>query len=748
MNEQSIQKQYNQIVSLLEYKRLKEALVQLDAFLYNSNDWTLRNRLEQIQTSYQYMLQYMKLGMKDPERHKLYRQLLADTWEIADQTRILLLDEISTYYYHSLRRNPNQLPKAYDLSAQQRILEGFSDEMAVSQLANYQGLDAILKRHEETHQVMFLTTWSNNNWTLEEFAQAEDMLRSETLPINDLCLFVSAVTLSLMECFDERKINWLLDGLRHTHPQINQRALVGLVITLHLYPTRITLYPELEARISLFREDPDFSKQVNRVYIQLLRSQETEKIDKKMREEIIPEMMRNVNIMRNMKFGFEETDENDRNPDWEQAFEQSGLGDKIREMNDLQLEGADVYMSTFAQLKGYPFFREPHNWFYPFDRMHSSIIHQVGLNQTSESSVLSIILQSGFFCNSDKYSFCFTIAQLPQGQRDMMLSQMTPQDQSDFMEEKNSASLKQYAERPDVISNQYIHDLYRFFKLSQRRNEFHNIFQEEIALHRNPVLKELLSAPELLVAVADFHFRKEHPAEALELYRILIDRKQANADIFQKTGFCLQKEKRYQEAVDAYLKGELVSTGVNCDHHHHEDGHSCGSHENGHSCGGHEDGHSCGGCGGGCGSQPSITGPNVGKTCRTHYRGTFNDGTQFDSSYDRGEPLEFICGAGQMIKGFDAAVANMEVGQVVDVHLMPEEAYGMPNPDAIFTLEIEQLPGAEDLTVGQQVYLSNQYGQPFPVKVNAKDEKTITFDANHEMAGKELNFRIELVEVK
>ena len=193
------------------------------------------------------------------------------------------------------------------------------------------------------------------------------------------------------------------------------------------------------------------------------------------------------------------------------------------------------------------------------------------------------------------------------------------------------------------------------------------------------------------------------------------------------------------QAVEAYLRGELVSTGANCDHHHHEEGHSCGDHEEGHSCGG-----SCGGCG----SRPVITGPNVGKTCRTHYRGTFNDGTQFDSSYDRGEPLEFICGAGQMIKGFDAAVANMEVGQVVDVHLMPEEAYGLPNPDAIFTLEIAQLPGSEDLTVGQQVYLSNQYGQPFPVKVTAKEEKTITFDANHEMAGKELNFKIELVEVK
>ena len=202
---------------------------------------------------------------------------------------------------------------------------------------------------------------------------------------------------------------------------------------------------------------------------------------------------------------------------------------------------------------------------------------------------------------------------------------------------------------------------------------------------------------------------------------------------------CSGAQGNTDEAVEAYLKGELTSAGTTCDHHHHEEGHSCGD-----SCG-----DSCGSsCGGGCGSHTTLTGRNVGKTCRTHYKGTFNDGTQFDSSYDRGEPLEFVCGAGQMIKGFDAAVADMEVGQIVDVHLMPEEAYGQPNPEAIFTLEIAQLSGSEDLTVGQQVYLSNQFGQPFPVKVTAKEEKTITFDANHEMAGKELNFRIELVEVK
>ena len=189
------------------------------------------------------------------------------------------------------------------------------------------------------------------------------------------------------------------------------------------------------------------------------------------------------------------------------------------------------------------------------------------------------------------------------------------------------------------------------------------------------------------------------------------------------------------EAVEVFLNGELISAGVTCDHHDHEESHDCGGH--------------CGGGCSGCGShQPIIEGKNAGKTCKVHYRGTFNDGSQFDSSYDRGEPLEFVCGMGMMIQGFDIAVANMEVGQVVDIHLMPEEAYGMPDPNAIFTVEIAQMPGAEEVAAGEMVYLADAMGNPFPVKVVAKDDTTITFDANHEMAGKELNFRIELVEVQ
>ncbi len=156
---------------------------------------------------------------------------------------------------------------------------------------------------------------------------------------------------------------------------------------------------------------------------------------------------------------------------------------------------------------------------------------------------------------------------------------------------------------------------------------------------------------------------------------------------------------------------------------------------------------SCSSCSG-CGNyKPDFDGPNVGKRVKVHYKGTFDNGTQFDSSYDRGLPLEFECGAGRMIHGFDKAVATMNAGETVNIHLTPDEAYGERNPEAIINVKISELPGADNLNVGDHVALTNSFGQSFPVIVIEKDDDNIVFDANHEMAGKELNFQIELVEI-
>lgn len=139
---------------------------------------------------------------------------------------------------------------------------------------------------------------------------------------------------------------------------------------------------------------------------------------------------------------------------------------------------------------------------------------------------------------------------------------------------------------------------------------------------------------------------------------------------------------------------------------------------------------------------------NAGKKVKVHYVGTLDDGTKFDSSRDRNEPLAFTCMAGQMIAGFDNAVKDMNVGDVIDVHIPTVEAYGERREEAIQSIPVAQLPGSEKLVSGQQVTLGTPNGYPIRATVVENDGTTITLDTNHSMAGKDLNFNIELLEVE
>ena len=199
-------------------------------------------------------------------------------------------------------------------------------------------------------------------------------------------------------------------------------------------------------------------------------------------------------------------------------------------------------------------------------------------------------------------------------------------------------------------------------------------------------------------------------------------------------------------AVAAFLDGSLRSEGVNCNHDEDdaEEYRGCSDDCEG-GCGDDCEGGCCGSCGH---YEPDFDGPNIGKTVRVHYEGTLDDGTCFDSSYERNEPLSFVCGSGRMIHGFDKAVALMNTGDIINIHLTPDEAYGEADPSAIMKMPIANLPGSEEIGVGEHVYLSAPDGQSFPVTVVAKDETYITFDANHELAGKALNFKIELLDVE
>ncbi|MEY4867952.1 MAG: hypothetical protein RIT36_851 [Bacteroidota bacterium] len=135
-----------------------------------------------------------------------------------------------------------------------------------------------------------------------------------------------------------------------------------------------------------------------------------------------------------------------------------------------------------------------------------------------------------------------------------------------------------------------------------------------------------------------------------------------------------------------------------------------------------------------------------GDVVRVHYTGTLEDGSQFDSSVGRA-PLEFTVGAGQMIAGFDAGVVGMVVGEKKTILIDPDHGYGQKDPTAIIEFPSSNIPEGMAVEVGMKLNLQNQYGQPVPVVVMEVKEEVIIMDANHFLAGKDLTFDVEIVEI-
>lgn len=136
----------------------------------------------------------------------------------------------------------------------------------------------------------------------------------------------------------------------------------------------------------------------------------------------------------------------------------------------------------------------------------------------------------------------------------------------------------------------------------------------------------------------------------------------------------------------------------------------------------------------------------TGTTVTLNYRGVLEDGTEFDSSYVKGEPLTFTAGTGQMIPGFDSAVMGMAAGEKKVFTVDPEDSYGERNPDAVQQMPREAFGGGE-LVVGAIVQGQNANGQQMMATIAGISDDSVVVDLNHPLAGKELTFEIEVVSV-
>ena len=548
------------VFNLLENHRLKEALVQIHAMASQCSSWQLRTDVETLQTTYDLMLQYNAKGIKDPKQKDMYNKIFRSAYEMAERTHIMKNSTSSFALYYDLIRTYEHA-KPHTLSELQMQLEAYTEDAATAPLIYSDAnrckseLAGIRERHEKALNELFERTWVSLYWTEAEAQEAQTLLNSLLVPVNDLCVFISAVTMSQSRIFDIRKYMLLLEAYNHPDPMVNQRAIVGIVITALFHEHRIMMYPEARAKLSLLNEDADFIKNLHTIQIQLQLSRETQKIDRKMREEIIPEMMKNPKL--NLE-GLDE-DAEDHNPEWEEWIDRSGITDKLRELGELQMSGADVYMSTFSQLKQFPFFRKISHWFYPFDPQYQDIAKLSLGNDEQKISLLNILMNSDVFCNSDKYSFCFTMLQMPESQRNLMQQQLNGQHEASEELKERLKEMSQSKARAEFVSRQYIHDLYRFFKLWSRRHEIHDIFEDTLDLWNKEALSQALLHKEYINKLADYLFTHDDLAEAGILYDKSIELyNRKNAELWQKAGFIYQKIGSYKKAIDYYLQSDLL----------------------------------------------------------------------------------------------------------------------------------------------------------------------------------------------
>lgn len=565
MDNRNILTYKKEILEKLSKRQLKDAFELLTKLVVNTQDWHVAEKLSELETNYKYMLHYQFEDTVDPQKDIIYNTILRTLYELTDDISDELLKIDSTnIFYERLRINTIRVPLALDEI--QKQLKEISDSWALTDLLEAGDVKTSKTRELSVKRERFGSELFNYIFVSSRADEKQELeytsfINNEDVSVREKLLFISALTLNLFHRFDGRKLCTLMEACRSAQETMRQRAIVGLIIVLQMYDVRWPLYPECQFKLDALSEDVAFRRSVLAVVKQLIRSRETEEISRKLTEEIIPEMMK-FNSLAGKKLNMQdlmgETDFAEKNPDWQKELESSGLANKLQEYSSLQMEGADVFHSTFSNLKNFPFFGELSNWFLLFDTQYSELqplfLEKEGLNGMLQAAVLN----SNHMCNSDKYSFALSLLQIPESQRQMMAGRFG--EEADQLKEmqKDAESLNPKVNE-EVISNQYIQDLYRFFKLYPYKNNFFDIFKLRLNFYDKKSIAPLISEHKSMLQIANYCFDKNFFEEALGIYQKLIADGLFESDLWQKVGYCKQMLDDLRGALEAFLQAELLS---------------------------------------------------------------------------------------------------------------------------------------------------------------------------------------------
>lgn len=548
MTSQEINKAYNRIAGSLDSKELKGAFDSMQALISGTREYMFQDKLNELQDTYKYMLRYRIEGAKDPMQEQIYKNIQTATYDLADQVKHKALAIESSLSFYSRRRSMHVQPYISYESLHDQLKNEY-------ELRNYVQYDSL-------NSILFNKIWVSNPLTREEALIIKNILTDTTLPFSVGCQITSALLLGLLGAFDKEKIELLFDAANSSEEEIQVRALIVILLTLYIYRKRTSLYPQIANRLATLAEEQSFTKVIRTITLRFILARETEKITKKLQDEIIPEMMKlspkfnNISKKINLKDLSPEQLGDEMNPEWENILSNSSLGKKMEEFSELQQEGADVMHSTFVHLKNFPFFRELSNWFMPFTTEHSLLESRFKQNN-GEKQMLESMTLAAFMCNSDKYSLYFSMMQLPDEARKMMLNQFD--SQASEMIQQNKEELISKRGKLETIAGQYVQDLYRFFKLYPGHLDFEDIFSMPLDFHNLTILQPYISDEESLTSIAEYYLRKNYFSDALTIYIHLSKTNQDNDILFQKIGYCKQMKEDLEGALNAYLRADLLN---------------------------------------------------------------------------------------------------------------------------------------------------------------------------------------------
>lgn len=533
-----------------------EALSQLSTLAQLiSAPWELRERLGKIADTLELIKRYAFEAAQDPTRKSQLRKLRSDISRISSMLAYSYeIQNSSSIYFTTLRqRNIDGEKKISDILADYtKCYERLSMSRFVSGDSVVQGQSEKEDMFEAETQ-LFNAVWTTYPYAEDDYNAVISFLTSEEINDSMKRMVISAIMLGGMQNYDERRIELLIDGYESDNRRCSIYSLCGLMLLLWIY-RGMDLGRSTATRLQLLSEDEKFCSDTKAVFRQLIKVRDTERISRKVNEEIIPSMMKFRPEIE--KFNAELGDDlaaMEENPEWEELLRKTGIEDKLKELDDMQLEGADVMMSTFSHLKSFPFFHDVANWFRSFDVESPKL----GVNvDIATLKLLEMVDSSPMLCDSDKYSLAFSLWRMPGDSLEMLKSQLSAMPADLSLQAIGGAQNGEVAS----IANKFVQDLYRFFNLFRRKSDFYNPFAATVNLFDVKSIACAIDDRDTVCLAGEFFFNRGYYEEALNTFmRLPEEDLMFSENITQKIGFCKQWLGDLEGALAYYEKSELMN---------------------------------------------------------------------------------------------------------------------------------------------------------------------------------------------